>query len=272
MENYLCVLGSTSAGNSTVIWNKEEAILIDCGFSTKYFEESFEKLNISFNQLKGVLLTHLHNDHLNLAFLKKMHQMKVPLYVHERKRKMIENRKDILRKMLKDNLVKSFVEEEFTISGFKVKGFEVPHDSHGGCYGYNIFVKNDVTTKKVSIATDIAYGTENAEISFMNSDLMVIESNYDIFMLENSKREQWLKDRIKEKGHLSNEQSANFIANVLKRSDTLPKVIMLAHISQECNTAYLAATTMINKLQSNKFNDIKVVLTNKHSISEVIKI
>ncbi len=272
MENYLCVLGSTSAGNSTVIWNKDEAILVDCGFSVKYFDENLAKLNIKYGQLKGVLLTHLHNDHLNLAFLKKMHEFKIPLYVHAKKKKMIENRKDILRKMLKDNLIKSFEKDEFNVSGFTISSFEVPHDVPGGCYGYNIYVKNDVSTKKISIATDIGYATETAEESFKNSDLMVIESNHDVVMLENSRRAEWLKERIKNIGHLSNEQSANFIENVLKKSSTLPKVIMLAHISQECNTPYLASTTMINKLRYNNFSNIKVILTNKSNISEIIKI
>ncbi|HPN37732.1 MAG TPA: MBL fold metallo-hydrolase [Melioribacteraceae bacterium] len=272
MDNYLCVLGSTSAGNSTVIWNKDEAILVDCGFTVKYFDENLAKLNIKYSQLKGVLLTHLHNDHLNLAFLKKMHEFKIPVYVHLRKKKMIENRKDILKKMLKDNLVKAYENEEFNISGFKVKGFEVPHDVPGGCYGYNIFVKNDVSVKKVSIATDIGYSTETAEECFKNSDLMVIESNHDVVMLENSRRADWLKERIKNIGHLSNEQSAEFIGNVLKKSETLPSVIMLAHISQECNTPYLAATTMMNKLRSTNKNNIKVILTNKSILSEIVKI
>lgn len=272
MDNFLCVLGSTSSGNSTVIWNQEEAMLIDCGFSVKYFDETLSKLNINYSKIKGVLLTHLHNDHINLSFIKKMFELKIPLYVHQKKKKMLENRKDIFKKMLKSNLVNEFAEEDFYISNFNVKGFEVPHDVHGGCYGYNIFVENGESTKKISYATDIGYATSLAEERFKNSHLMVIESNHDVIMLENSRRAQWLKERIKNIGHLSNEQSANFIENVLKGSDILPSVIMLAHISEECNTHYLAATTMLNILKKNNFNNIKVELTNKNAISNIIKI
>ncbi len=272
MDNYLCVLGSTSSGNSTVIWNEEEAILIDCGFSVKYFDETLSKLRINYKSIKGVLLTHLHNDHINLSFIKKMHELKIPLYVHQKKKKMLENRKDIFRKMLKDNLVNEFEQEEFNISNFKIKGFEVPHDVPGGCYGYNIFVNNGESRKKISYATDIGYATTLAEESFKDSHLIVIESNHDVTMLENSKRDESLKIRIKNIGHLSNEQSANFIENVLKSSNILPSVIMLAHISEECNTHYLASITMINKLKKNNYNNIKVELTNKNTISNIIKI
>ncbi|MFH0736362.1 MAG: MBL fold metallo-hydrolase [bacterium] len=272
MNLKLCVLGSTSAGNSTVVWNDESALLIDCGFSPSYIQESFYNLGISFNKLKGILLTHLHNDHLNLAFLKIAHRNKIPVYVQKKMKGLLENRKDIFRNLITDNLIHAFDGEDFLISNFGIFGFEVPHDVPGGCWGYNISMKNDISTKKITIATDLGYSTENTINRFMNSDLIVIESNHDVTMLENSRRSNWLKDRIKTIGHLSNEQSADLIFEVLEKSEILPKAILLAHISQECNTNYLASTTMMNKLRGTNYKEIKIFATFKNTTSEVITI
>ncbi len=272
MKLKLCVLGSTSAGNSTVVWNDESALLIDCGFSPSYIQESFDNLGINFSNLKGILLTHLHNDHLNVSFLKIAHRNKIPVYVQKKMKSLLEKRKDIFKHLIADNLVFAFDGEDFAISNFGILGFEVPHDVPGGCWGYNIFMKNDVSTKKVTIATDLGYSTETAVKGFLNSDLIVIESNHDVTMLENSRRSNWLKERIKTIGHLSNEQSADLIYEVLENSQILPKAILLAHISQECNTNYLATTTMMNRLRGTNYKEIKVVVTHKNTTSEVITI
>ncbi len=272
MEVKLCVLGSTSAGNSTVVWNKDNVLLIDCGFSPKYIQENFDNLGIDFSKLRGILLTHLHNDHLNLSFLKVAQKSGVPVYVQKRMKEFLDKRKDLFKQLIRDGLVKVFEEETFSLAGFEISAFEVPHDVPGGCWGYNLVYQNEVRAKKISLATDIGYPTVNTVNRFKDSDLIVIESNHDVTMLANSKRSNWLKSRIQNIGHLSNEQSADFIHEVLSQSVIKPKTIMLAHISQECNTQYLAATTMMNKLQTKNHSDVKVVLTHKNLASEVITI
>jgi phosphoribosyl 1,2-cyclic phosphodiesterase len=66
-------------------------------------------------------------------------------------------------------------------------------------------------------------------------------------MLENSPRPEWLKKRIREIGHLSNHQCAEFVGEIVQASTEPPRSVMLAHISQQCNTNELAqqATTEV---------------------------
>ena len=86
----------------------------------------------------------------------------------------------------------------------------------------------------------MAYPTKSVVGHFANSDVIVIESNYDVHMLENSARPVWLKRRIREDGHLSDDQCGESMLLISDRSETLPKSLTLAHVSQECNTNTLA--------------------------------
>jgi phosphoribosyl 1,2-cyclic phosphodiesterase len=91
-----------------------------------------------------------------------------------------------------------------------------------------------------------------------NSDVIVIESNYDVQMLESSDRPEWLKRRIREDGHLSNDQCAESLLQIVDKSHTFPKSLALAHVSQECNTNALALACMEAALESRVIRGISV--------------
>ena len=70
------------------------------------------------------------------------------------------------------------------------------------------------------------------------AEYLIFESNHDIEMLMNSNRPPFLKKRIAgKKGHLSNEQAAEYLS-YLVTGDT--KAVYLAHLSEECNKPELA--------------------------------
>ena len=105
---------------------------------------------------------------------------------------------------------------------------------------------------------------------FADSDAIVIESNHDPDMLEKSGRPEWLRRRIREIGHLSNEQSARFVLEVMKKSTRPPGTLVLAHISQQCNTNALAVACMEDSLACEGFAGISVVPTHKAKPSRVV--
>ncbi|WP_226556295.1 MBL fold metallo-hydrolase [Priestia aryabhattai] len=55
--------------NPTLVWNNEEAILIDTGMpgQTNQLKEALNELNMSIEQLKVILLTHQDLDHIGCA-------------------------------------------------------------------------------------------------------------------------------------------------------------------------------------------------------------
>lgn len=272
MTTKICVLGSTSSGNSTVIWNNSGALLIDCGFSTKYIRHHLQELNLDIHSLSGVLITHAHSDHVTESMLKTLIKFGIPIYSSIEVLLTLKEYHRIVKRTIDSGLFKTFDSKEFQVDTFTVYGFEVPHDSKGGCWGYNVWAKHENNSKKITIATDMGYPQNGLSERFIDSDLIIIESNHDIEMLMSSSRPALLKQRIREIGHLSNEQCAEFLDDILSNSKKLPQAIILAHISQQCNTSRIATKTSQNFLQGRGHKSIKIITTKRREPTETINL
>jgi phosphoribosyl 1,2-cyclic phosphodiesterase len=235
-----CVLGSSSAGNATLVWTSDSAILIDCGFTPGYITVQLRKLGLSIANLDAVFITHVHGDHVNQSTILKLFREHVPIYCPPEIEPHLKQKYHSAATASRHELLKPIVKSEVTFDHIQVRSFRVPHDSDGGCFGYNVCHDDDGAFKKVSVSTDLANATKSAIEHMANSDVIVIESNYDVKMLEESGRPIWLKRRIQEDGHLSNDQCAASLLQIFDQSQTLPKSVALAHVSQECNTNELA--------------------------------
>lgn len=263
-------IGSSSSGNCTIIKDNTHTLLIDCGFSKTYTTQGLANLNLNFSMVSGVFITHTHSDHINHWSLKAMVDNKVPIYCHHKIANILKRKFDFIKDCRRSNVLKIFDNEILKIGKFFIQGFEVPHDSEGGCVGYNVIQENEKGTKKITISTDLGYTRNGLSEKFKNSDIIVIESNHDEEMLESSNRPYQLIQRIKEIGHLSNNQCSKFMLEVLKRSEKKPSHILLAHISQDCNTNKLAVKSLQNSLTENKYNGIEIVETYKDKASRKI--
>ncbi|MGE5682611.1 MAG: MBL fold metallo-hydrolase [Bacillota bacterium] len=264
-------LGSSSAGNCTLIWDSESAIMVDCGFSPNYIVPHLDLMSMNINFLSGVFITHTHADHVNKSMMRLLNKHKIPVYCHYNIKRDLASKFVTMGKGHNAGLLRSYEEEEIKLGNFTVKGFEVPHDSTGGCFGYNIYKKmKSGAVKKVTIATDMGYSHETLAEKFADSDVIVIESNHDLEMLANSGRPMLLQQRIREIGHLSNNECADFLVNILGRSQKLPEAVVLAHISQQCNTGRKAMESVSTTLKSSGYEGIKVLLTYKHQANEVV--
>ena len=233
------VLGSSSAGNATLVWNDEGAVMIDCGFGPRYLEKSLRQLGLGFSSLTACLFTHVHSDHVNELTVGALTDAGVRMLCPAPIRRHLLRIYPALRRTAEEGLFHAFRNGEATAGSFGLETFEVPHDSPGGCFGFSVYAGDT----KATMATDLGFSEEPLVDRFADSSVIVIESNHDPDMLQNSGRPEWLKRRIRERGHLSNQQCAEFITQVVRRSRTLPRAIVLAHISQECNTNPLAVGT-----------------------------
>jgi len=257
-------LGSSSSGNSTLIWHGTEALLVDIGFSQRYMAERFESASVSLEDVKGVLISHLHGDHVTQAMLNKVLRFRIPVYIHQNLYRNFLSR--FKPKSLE--FVHTYNTNVFRIGSFTVKGFEVPHDSFGGCYGYNI----EKDHKKITIATDMGFPENGLAENFKDSDLIVIESNHDPHLLETSGRSPDLIERIKNIGHLSNSQCVDFLDDVLKLSGKLPNTVALAHLSEDCNLPHLAQKGVAKLLSRYNLESIPLQVFKKNQDSETLSI
>ncbi len=258
MSLHVQVLGSSSGGNSTLLWSGNSAVLVDFGFGPHYIQEGLERNGLRWSDVKAVLLTHIHNDHVDFFTLRRLAQHRVPVIapagVLQAFRRQYRGPMMFSGGVL-ESLPNALVRE---LDVYQFTAFEVPHDSSGGCYGYRVAVVTPDGVRQVAIATDVGYADDGLPLEFVGADIVVLESNHDPDMLENSGRPEWLKRRIREVGHLSNEQSADLMGRVLALSRVHPQAVLLAHLSQECNTEPIARKVMETALQDSGFGHVGV--------------
>lgn len=263
MKNHLsvCVLGSSSSGNATVIWNDTTSILIDCGHGPVYLTERLQELGLSLKELDAVFITHIHSDHVNETTVRNLQKHCIPIHCPALIERPLLKKYRSIAAVQKENFLHAFTADEIIVSGMTIRAFDVPHDSDGGCFGYTVTDESGGKRRKISVATDMAEFTPSAVEQMADSDVVVVESNYDPEMLERSGRPAWLKDRIRIGGHLSNAQCAEGIVRIIRQSKNIPKVFALAHVSKQCNTNRLAHDCTSGALQELGISNVAVFET-----------
>ena len=69
----VAMLSSGSKGNSALIETSNTKILIDLGVTRSYVEEKLDEIDVDPREIKAILITHTHVDHVQglKVFLKK---------------------------------------------------------------------------------------------------------------------------------------------------------------------------------------------------------
>ena len=229
------ILASGSKGNSTlIISDKKELLLIDAGISYKEIKEKISRYGYDINDLKHVLITHEHEDHIKS--------------INSFSSAKIYSLNNI--NVANVNLEKF---KETQINGFNVVAIPLSHDVK--CCGYII---NDEKEKLVYI-TDTGYiNYKNIEY-ITNADYYIFESNHNIPLLMETKRPFFIKSRILgDEGHLSNEVASDTLCDIIGNKT---KQIYLAHISQEANTKEIAINTLYSTAKERDI-DLKNIFIN----------
>ena len=247
------VLGSSSSGNSSYIEMGNKRFLIDAGFSGKRTIEKLESIDRDISNINGILITHEHSDHVQgLGVLRRKHD--IPIYIS---RQSYYSIKEKIGKIEDKNL--NFIEQDLIFGECFVKSFDVMHDAER-CLGFSF----EYNSKKLTYASDIGFADKVVKENFKNSDVIVLESNYDLNMLMNGPYHWNLKNRVKSKnGHLSNGEAAKLITEVA--TSRLKKVYLL-HISGDNNTPELAYNTVKELLDRERINVELEVVTEKATI------
>lgn len=229
-------LYSSSHGNSTLIKSNGAYILVDCGVSCKKVSQALVQSGVYPDDIAAVFLTHRHTDHINgvKIFSKKYH---TPIYGTRETLAPLDELFSPVTEIQENDIIK--IE-----NGPEVRAFPTPHDVAGSvCYR----VINPETGISISVMTDLGRVTDGMKGFARNSDVILLEANYDPYLLENNPHYPYpLKKRISGgHGHISNSESAAaaefFIQNGTKR-------FILGHLSPENNTEEIAADTFVNLL------------------------
>lgn len=223
-----CPLFSSSKGNSTYLSGGGATLLVDAGVSLRQLKKALGEQGLCPDDLDGVLITHEHSDHIRgLAMLLKNYD--IPLYASPATLEFLCAHGHVPLHSTINELT-----GVTDIAGIEVTPFETPHDACGSV-GFR-FVLPDSRT--VAIATDLGHVTETVRRNIVGCDLVMLESNYDIGMLDCSSYPYSLKRRIRGKfGHLSNELCAQECIRLIHSGTTR---LILAHLSEQNNLPVLA--------------------------------
>ena len=194
-----------------------------------------QRIGKTIEDVLGIVFTHSHTDHISgFRVLSRECVEYVPRELLLQLQKKCETK---FTYRLQTNF-----EDGFKIGEVFVRPFEVMHDSDP-TYGYT-FEDED---NKVGVCTDIGVVTSNVESSLIGCSEVILESNYDPYMLETGPYPVDLIIRIKgDLGHLSNEESATLCQQLAK---TGTNKIILAHLSETNNSPELALEEARKKIK-----------------------
>lgn len=274
---FFCSLFSSSSGNSFLIKLREKVYLIDIGKPPARISKSLEKFEIKYENVSGIIVTHLHQDHFHLSNVKELLKTNTKLYLHSShipyllsKRKNFKKIIDLDKVVLFENCKKIYLSDDFFMYPIAV-----PHDTvlQGLTFGFLMYIKiNEKKWKKISFFSDLGFMPVKYLRYICNSHILALEHNYEPYMLWNSNRTEELKRRISsDYGHLSNYNANQIVNYVIKNSQILPQTLFLIHLSQECNKPQLPYNLTYKTLT--KFNlqqKIDIKIAKPEEISEVI--
>ena len=258
-----CSFSSGSSGNCYLVKSDETAVLIDAGISCKKITDGLVKTKTNLDHLKALLVTHEHSDHVGgvRATIKKLKGISV--YAKEEtfsnlNLKITDDRKKVLKSG-----------ESFKINDLTIEAFSVSHDVE--TVGYHIRYED----RQISIVTDTGKLSKDILNKLADADILVIEANHDVNMLKSGSYPPFLKRRILgDEGHLSNEASGNYIADLMKVKNKA-RCILLAHLSSENNDPETAEQTVINILEENNWyngQDVYVKSIKRDELSVIYEI
>ena len=232
-------LFSSSSGNASYIGGKDAGILVDAGASCKRLVLALENNGLRKEAVQGIFITHTHSDHIKgLRVL--AGKLKVPVYGTEETLAVLEHNGHIPAGVETVPVNTGAIE----CAGCEVMAFPTMHDCPGSC-GYRIRTADN---KSCAVCTDLGVVTPIVRDAITGCDMVLLEANYDIEMLRRGPYPPELKRRIlSEYGHLSNNDSAGFAADLVQNGTTR---LLLGHLSPHNNTQQLAAQAVLNGLRN----------------------
>ncbi len=252
MSLFFTSLNSGSNGNCYYIGNNNEAVLIDAGLSCKETEKRMRILELSFETVKAIFISHEHIDHIKgVEVLSKKYEIPVYISTKTYANSRTPIRKDLIRTLNSFSTIK--------IGGLSITGFPKNHDAADPV---SFIVEND--QYKVGVFTDIGTVCENVIKYFKKCHAAFLEANYDDKMLEEGPYPFHLKERIKSShGHLSNKQAFDLFID--HRPDFMSH-LLLSHLSKENN-----ATELVYDLFRSVNCNTEIIIASRHEATPLFR-
>jgi phosphoribosyl 1,2-cyclic phosphodiesterase len=226
----LWMLGSGSSGNAILIECDGSRILIDCGFGTRTVAGRLKAIGVAPESIDACLITHEHSDHVKGA-ASAAKRWGWGLYATPGTARAPE---------LTAASVHRFAPgESIEFPRITVTSTATPHDANESV---GFVATSRSTGARAGLFYDIGHVSTAIAAACTSLDILVLESNHDDDMLRTGPYPRWLQARIASKtGHLSNRDSGAFARETVSRA---MQHVVLAHLSENCNTPEIALAAM----------------------------
>jgi phosphoribosyl 1,2-cyclic phosphodiesterase len=233
------MLGSGSSGNALLVECDDERILIDCGFGTRTIKQRLAVAGVDPRTISACLVTHEHADHVS-GVARAAAKWQWPIFATAGTATSAE--------LLDVPVTTVSPREQIRLVRMTIDVVPTPHDA---TESVGFVVTSNSTGARAAVFTDIGHVTSAVRKACADVNVLVIESNHDDEMLRWSSYPPFLQRRIAGRvGHLSNPHAAELIGESV--GPGLQHVV-LAHLSQECNTPRRAIDTTAPVLRKTRF-------------------
>ena len=220
----LYVLGSGSRGNCFAVEADDTAILLDAGFSAREIERRADSAGLDLTRVAGIALTHEHGDH-TCGAPRLARRLGVPVLTAPG---TWDRLAPAMGRIAYHPIGLRAVVE---LGPFRVEACPTSHDAADP-------VALAVRTGDgagVGVAYDLGRPTAAVRYLLQNLTALVLEANHDEIRLRTSSYPPAVQRRIAGSGgHLSNRAAAELLSELHHPGLS---VVVLAHLSQRCNSA-----------------------------------
>jgi phosphoribosyl 1,2-cyclic phosphodiesterase len=236
----LYMLGSGSRGNCCAVEAEGVALLIDAGFSAREVERRATAVGLDPARLVGIALTHEHGDHACGAALL-ARRLRIPVLT-------TPGTWDRLAVEMEDAEHRGLgLCAKAEVGPFTVEACPTSHDAAEPL----AIVVRDPDRTSIGVAYDLGRPTSAVRYLLRDLTAIVLEANHDEVQLRTSTYPPVVQRRIAGSGgHLSNRAAAELLAELHHPGLS---VVVLAHLSERCNTATAARTVVERALRRVKF-------------------
>jgi len=230
-------LGSGSRGNATLLQTEESKVLIDCGFSGRQMERRLARIGVEPTTIDSILLSHHHSDHVQGA----------EIFSRRHGAKLFANFTTCAHLGFDPvNQCRIFeaLERVQVTADLSVLPVPVPHDKADNVG----FIIHSGSQERAAVVTDLGEPTDELIRHLKGCAHISIESNYDAKRLALGPYPTSLKARISGRGgHLSNQQTAELLAEVLGPQT---RSVVLCHLSAKNNAPHLAESETLFRVEN----------------------
>lgn len=227
----LFVLGSGSKGNCVAISHDGSTLLIDAGFSAKEIERRALSVGLALKTVAGIAVTHEHNDH-STGVARLARRLGAPVVTSPGTWNRLRHRvRDVEHRLVS-------LGGRVELGAFSIAACPTHHDASEPV----AFAVRTTDGTGVGIAYDLGKATAGLRYLLRGMNALVLEANHDEVQLRLGPYPPAVQHRIAGSGgHLSNRAAAELLGDL-----THPelRVVVLAHLSEACNTARHARDTV----------------------------